>query len=91
MNCSLYFQVVRLASFQHAPTIPPIIMSPRFPRLEVEGLPKEPDDKKPGADVAVAGGGVSVAIARLPQEQKRPVGPLVVVGVRDGVLWLIDR
>jgi hypothetical protein len=31
------------------------------------------------------------AVTRFPTEQKRPVGPLVVVGVRDGVLWLIDR
>ena len=67
------------------------MMSPKLPRLEVEGVPKDADDKKSGADVAVAGGGVSVAISRLPQEQKRPVGPLVVVGVRDGVLWLVDR
>ena len=43
------------------------------------------------SEVAVAGGGVSVAVTRFPPEQKRPVGPLVVVGVRDGVLWLIDR
>ena len=41
--------------------------------------------------MAVGGGGVSVAVTRFPMEQKRPVGPLVVVGVRDGVLWLIDR
>jgi len=43
------------------------------------------------AEVAVAGGGVSVAVTRFPPEQKRPIGPLVVVGVRDGVLWLVDR
>ena len=42
-------------------------------------------------EIAVGGGGVSVAVTRFPVEQKRPVGPLVVVGVRDGVLWLIDR
>ncbi|GMP39683.1 hypothetical protein CsSME_00010415 [Camellia sinensis var. sinensis] len=42
-------------------------------------------------EVAVGGGGVSVAATRFPAEQKRPVGPLIVVGVRDGVLWLIDR
>ncbi|KAL0412838.1 UNVERIFIED_CONTAM: hypothetical protein Sradi_1485500 [Sesamum radiatum] len=41
-------------------------------------------------EVAV-GGGVAVAVTRFPAEQKRPVGPLVVAGVRDGVLWLIDR
>ncbi|MCE3050583.1 hypothetical protein HAX54_047612 [Datura stramonium] len=34
-------------------------------------------------EVAVGGGGVASKI--------RPVGPLVIVGVRDGVLWLIDR
>ncbi|XP_057247448.1 serine/threonine-protein phosphatase BSL3-like [Beta vulgaris subsp. vulgaris] len=35
--------------------------------------------------------GVVVAVTRFPMEQKRPIGPLVVVGVKDGVLWLIDR
>lgn len=42
-------------------------------------------------EIAVGGGGVAVAVTRFPTEQKRPVGPLIVVGVRDGVLWLIDR
>ncbi|KAK6121251.1 hypothetical protein DH2020_045025 [Rehmannia glutinosa] len=42
-------------------------------------------------EVAVGGGGVAVAVTRFPAEQKRPVGPLVVAGVKDGVLWLIDR
>jgi hypothetical protein len=51
---------------------------------------KELDDRR-YAEVAVAGGGVSVAVTRFPPEQKRPIGPLVVVGVRDGVLWLVDR
>ena len=32
-----------------------------------------------------------MAVTRFPAEQKRPIGPLVVIGVRDGVLWLIDR
>ncbi|RWW44616.1 hypothetical protein BHE74_00049605 [Ensete ventricosum] len=48
-------------------------------------------EEKKVNEVAVAGGGVSVAATRFPPEQKRPIGPLVVVGVRDGVLWLIDR
>lgn len=86
-------QVVRLASFQHAPTIPPILALPKQPRIEMEesGVLKDVEGKRSAAEVAVAGGGVSVAISRLPPEQKRPVGPLVVVGVRDGVVWLIDR
>jgi len=53
-------------------------------------IPKEMEDRKVN-EIAVGGGGVSVAVTRFPTEQKRPVGPLVVVGVRDGVLWLIDR
>lgn len=48
-------------------------------------------EEKKVNEVAVGGGGVSVAVTRFPTEQKRPLGPLVVVGVRDGVLWLIDR
>ncbi|KAF3434952.1 hypothetical protein FNV43_RR22039 [Rhamnella rubrinervis] len=55
-------QVVRLASFQHAPSVPPFLTLPKH-----------------------------AGVTRFPTEQKRPVGPLVVVGVRDGVLWLIDR
>lgn len=51
---------------------------------------KEMEERKVN-EVAVAGGGVSVAVTRFPPEQKRPIGPLIVVGVRDGVLWLIDR
>jgi len=53
-------------------------------------MPKEMEERRVN-EVAVAGGGVSVAVTRFPPEQKRPVGPLVVVGVRDGVLWLVDR
>lgn len=83
-------QVVRLASFQHAPTIPPIKGLAKQEKIEV-GVPKDVEDRRSAAEVAVAGGGVSVAISRLPPEQKRPIGPLLVVGVRDGVLWLIDR
>ncbi|KAJ8499509.1 hypothetical protein OPV22_010061 [Ensete ventricosum] len=85
-------QVVRLASFQHAPSIPPFITLPKQHKVDGEDtvLPKEMEEKKVN-EVAVAGGGVSVAATRFPPEQKRPIGPLVVVGVRDGVLWLIDR
>ncbi|TVU35734.1 hypothetical protein EJB05_17637, partial [Eragrostis curvula] len=84
-------QVVRLASFQHAPSIPPFIV-PRQSKLDGDDsvFQKELDDRR-YAEVAVAGGGVSVAVTRFPPEQKRPIGPLVVVGVRDGVLWLVDR
>lgn len=88
---TLFLQVVRLASFQHAPTIPPIKgLLAKQEKIEV-GVPKDVEDRRSAAEVAVAGGGVSVAISRLPPEQKRPIGPLLVVGVRDGVLWLIDR
>eukprot|EP00249_Psilotum_nudum_P023983 c29047_g1_i1 orf=2584-4665(+) len=86
-------QVVRLASFQHAPSVPPFISLAKQSKVEVEdtGASKDAEERKPVSEVAVAGGGVSVAVSRLPSEQKRPVGPLVVVGVRDGVLWLVDR
>ncbi|KAF8675854.1 hypothetical protein HU200_047346 [Digitaria exilis] len=84
-------QVVRLASFQHAPSIPPFIV-PKQSKMDGDDsvFQKELDDRR-YAEVAVAGGGVSVAVTRFPPEQKRPIGPLVVVGVRDGVLWLVDR
>nr|CAB3477790.1 unnamed protein product [Digitaria exilis] len=83
--------VVRLASFQHAPSIPPFIV-PKQSKMDGDDsvFQKELDDRR-YAEVAVAGGGVSVAVTRFPPEQKRPIGPLVVVGVRDGVLWLVDR
>lgn len=85
-------QVVRLASFQHAPSIPPYITLPKHSKVDGEDtvLQKEAEERK-ASEVAVAGGGVSVAVTRFPPEQKRPIGPLAVVGVRDGVLWLIDR
>ncbi|KAG2590522.1 hypothetical protein PVAP13_5NG407400 [Panicum virgatum] len=84
-------QVVRLASFQHAPSIPPFIV-PKQSKLDGDDsvFQKELDGRR-YSEVAVAGGGVSVAVTRFPPEQKRPIGPLVVVGVRDGVLWLVDR
>ncbi|PON65935.1 Guanine nucleotide-binding protein, beta subunit [Trema orientale] len=81
-------QVVRLASFQHAPSVPPFLSLPKQSR--VDGDDSVMEERKVN-EIAVGGGGVSVAITRFPTEQKRPVGPLVVVGVRDGVLWLIDR
>lgn len=86
------FQVVRLASFQHAPSVPPYLTLPKQSKVDGDdsGIPKEIEDRKVN-EIAVGGGGVSVAVTRFPTEQKRPVGPLVVVGVRDGVLWLIDR
>ncbi|CAA7023284.1 unnamed protein product [Microthlaspi erraticum] len=79
-------QVVRLASFQNAPSVPPFLSLPRQSRGDGDDM-----DERRTNEVAVGGGGVSVAVTRFPVEQKRPVGPLVVAGVRDGVLWLIDR
>ncbi|KAI4349840.1 hypothetical protein L6164_010389 [Bauhinia variegata] len=82
-------QVVRLASFQHAPSVPPFITLPKQSRVDSDDMGMTEERK--ANEVAVGGGGVSVAVTRFPMEQKRPVGPLVLVGVRDGVLWLIDR
>lgn len=84
--------MVRLASFQHAPSVPPFLSLPKHSRVDGDdsGMTKEAEERRTG-EVAVGGGGVSVAVTRFPMEQKRPVGPLVVVGVKDGVLWLIDR
>ncbi|CAK9141050.1 unnamed protein product [Ilex paraguariensis] len=84
-------QVVRLASFQHAPSVPPFLTLPKQSKVDGDdSMPKDMEERKV-SEIAVGGGGVSVAVTRFPAEQKRPVGPLVVVGVRDGVLWLIDR
>lgn len=84
-------QVVRLASFQHAPSVPPFLSLPKQSRADGDdSWTKEAEERKT-SEIAVGGGGVSVAVTRFPMEQKRPVGPLVVVGVKDGVLWLIDR
>ncbi|KAK7259070.1 hypothetical protein RIF29_24666 [Crotalaria pallida] len=84
-------QVVRLASFQHAPSVPPFIASSKQSRVDSDDSWAREAEERKASEVAVGGGGVSVAVTRFPVEQKRPVGPLVVVGVRDGVLWLIDR
>ncbi|KAG5624940.1 hypothetical protein H5410_010158 [Solanum commersonii] len=85
-------QVVRLASFQHAPSIPPFLSLPRQSKVDgdASSVLKEMEARKAN-EVAVGGGGVAVAVTRFPAEQARPVGPLVIVGVRDGVLCLIDR
>nr|XP_043627540.1 uncharacterized protein LOC122599148 [Erigeron canadensis] len=84
-------QVVRLASFQHPPSIPPFLTLPKNTRVDADdGLQKFAEGKRVD-EIAVGGGGVMVAVTRFPTEQKRPIGPLVLVGVRDGVLWLIDR
>lgn len=93
MNLPIVFtQVVRLASFQHAASIPPFVSLPKQSKVDADdaAMPREMEERRFN-EVAVGGGGVSVAVTRFPVEQKRPVGPLVVVGVRDGVLWLIDR
>lgn len=84
--------MVRLASFQHPPSVPPFLTLPKQHKVDGDDpvLQKEMEERKTN-EVAVGGGGVSVAVTRFPAEQRRPVGPLIVVGVRDGVLWLIDR
>ncbi|XP_050235007.1 uncharacterized protein LOC126683205 [Mercurialis annua] len=83
-------QVVRLASFQHVPAVPPFLTLPKQTKAD-DGDSALPKEIERTSEIAVGGGGVSVAVTRFPTEQKRPVGPLQVVGVRDGVLWLIDR
>ncbi|CAI5951315.1 unnamed protein product [Closterium sp. NIES-65] len=94
-------QVVRLASFSSPPAVPPISAMARACSLSADatsappgtssgpGLLDGPEVKPP--EVVVGGGGVPVAAGRLPMEQRRPVGQVYVVGVRDGVLWLVDR
>eukprot|EP00252_Welwitschia_mirabilis_P011688 TRINITY_DN26048_c0_g1_i1.p1 TRINITY_DN26048_c0_g1~~TRINITY_DN26048_c0_g1_i1.p1 ORF type:complete len:887 (-),score=227.22 TRINITY_DN26048_c0_g1_i1:187-2643(-) len=85
-------QVVRLASFPQAPSVPPFMSVAKQAKTtgHETGISKDMEERKVN-EVAVAAGGVSVAVTRFPPEQKRPVGPLVLVGVRDGVLWLVDR
>ncbi|RAL44247.1 hypothetical protein DM860_015607 [Cuscuta australis] len=85
-------QVVRLASFQNSLSVPPFLSLPKQPKAESDdsGMLKDTEERRV-SEVAVGGGGVAVAVTRFPAEQKRPVGPLVIVGVRDGVLWLVDR
>lgn len=83
--------MVRLASFQHAPSVPPFLTLPKQAVGGDDSMMQKDMEERKVNEVAVGGGGVSVAVTRFPTEQKRPVGPLVVVGVRDGVLWLIDR
>ncbi|CAI5536393.1 unnamed protein product, partial [Closterium sp. Naga37s-1] len=94
-------QVVRLASFSSPPAVPPISAMARARSLSADatsgppgtssgpGLLDGPEVKPP--EVVVGGGGMPVAAGRLPMEQRRPVGQVYVVGVRDGVLWLVDR
>ncbi|CAH9073389.1 unnamed protein product [Cuscuta epithymum] len=86
-------QVVRLASFQNSPSVPPFLSLPKQSKAgsDDSGMPKETAEDRKVNEVAIGGGGVAVAVTRFPAEQKRPVGPLVIVGVRDGVLWLVDR
>lgn len=82
-----------MASFRSSPAMPSvsgIVKQSTKAESDVGGAGKELEEKKL-ADVAVAGGGVPVATSLLPPEQRRPAGPLVVLGVRDGVLWLVDR
>ena len=91
-NFIILFQVVRLASYQQAPSVPPFLSLPKQSKADADDSMMQKDfEERKANEIAVGGGGVSVAVTRFPAEQKRPVGPLVVVGVRDGVLWLIDR
>ncbi|XP_038688896.1 uncharacterized protein LOC119988064 isoform X2 [Tripterygium wilfordii] len=85
-------QVVRLASFQNSPSVPPFLTLPKLSKVDGDdsSMPKELEERRVN-EIAVGGGGVSVAVTRFPVEQKRPVGPLVIMGVKDGVLWLVDR
>eukprot|EP00850_Spirogloea_muscicola_P019582 SM000194S04818 [mRNA] locus=s194:9196:10940:- [translate_table: standard] len=93
-------QVVRLASFQQPLAVPPLSGGRKSDREDGDegDIPKPLDAgallerslMEARREVAVAGGGIQVAASRLPLEQRRPVGPLIVVGVRDGVLWLVD-
>ncbi|RVW79609.1 Retrovirus-related Pol polyprotein from transposon TNT 1-94 [Vitis vinifera] len=73
-------QVVRLASFQHPPSVPPFLTLPKQSKVDGDDsvLQKEMEERKTN-EIAVGGGGVSVAVTRFPTEQRRPVGPLVVV------------
>lgn len=89
MMVTFLLQVVRLASYQHAPSVPPYLSLPK--QSKIDGDDSGMSEDKKANENAVGGGGVAVAVTRFPMEQKRPIGPLVVVGVRDGVLWLIDR
>lgn len=82
--------MVRLASFHTGPAAPPVLNIAKLSRPEQDGTGPLKEEERRGTEVAIGGGGVSMAVSRLPHEQKRPVGPLVVVGVRDGVLWLVD-
>nr|GMD87232.1 G-protein beta subunit-like protein (contains WD40 repeats) [Ipomoea batatas] len=85
-------QVVRLASFQHEHYMPPFLTLPKLSKAETDEtwMPKEMEERRV-SEVAIGGGGIAVAVTRFPAEQRRPVGPLLIVGVRDGVLWLVDR
>lgn len=80
-----------MASFQHAPSVPPFLTLPKQTKFDSDDSWITKAEERNTSEVAVGGGGVSVAVTRFPVEHKRPVGPLAVVGVRDGVLWLIDR
>ncbi|KAH6818982.1 Transducin/WD40 repeat-like superfamily protein [Perilla frutescens var. frutescens] len=84
-------QVVRLASFQQTPSIPPFLTLPKQSKADNYPSTLREMEERKFNEVAVGGGGVAVTATRFPAEQKRPVGPLVVAGVRDGALWLIDR
>ncbi|KAJ0093535.1 hypothetical protein Patl1_27161 [Pistacia atlantica] len=84
-------QVVRLASFQQALSVPPFLTLPKQNKADADDSMMPNIEERKVNEVAVGGGGVAVAVTRFPSEQKRPIGPLIVVGVRDGVLWLIDR
>ncbi|VFQ74282.1 unnamed protein product [Cuscuta campestris] len=67
----------------------PMLQQPKA-ESDDSGMLKVTEERRV-SEVSVGEGGVVVAVTRFPAEQKRPIGPLVIVGVRDGVLWLVDR
>lgn len=71
--------------------MPPFLTLPKQNKADADDSMMPSIEERKVNEVAVGGGGVAVAVTRFPSEQKRPIGPLIVVGVRDGVLWLIDR
>ena len=60
-------QVVRLASFQHAPSVPPFLLLPKQSKVEGDDatMLKETEERKVN-EIAVGGRGVTVAVTHFP-------------------------